>query len=84
MRTSILFLIAIVLAAGCAHARRPLIKDVSPAERSQDEAGCRAQSTAIQQAPFEYRGTFMEGAAIKGEQQKVFSNCMLARGYRYE
>jgi starvation-inducible outer membrane lipoprotein len=80
MKRKVLFLLIALLASGCATAK-PFLKDVSPQERIQDQANCQNQAEMVQIASFEYRGTFMEGADIKNKQNKVFSNCMIGKGY---
>ena len=54
---------------------------VSQQEVTQDDAYCQMQSSNVQVADYEYRGTFMEGANIKHKQQQTYGLCMSSRGY---
>lgn len=76
-----MFLALITIAvSSCAHPRI-LRKDVPDEEVRRDDAYCRAQAAMIQTADWAYRGTFMEGAAIKRQQNEVHVNCMISKGY---
>jgi hypothetical protein len=72
----------VLLVAGCAQPRYQFFKDGSTQrEFSQDDAACGVQTSNVQMADWEYRGTIMEGANIKSKQQQVYLACMTAKGY---
>lgn len=72
----------VLFLAGCAQPRYQFFKDGSTQrEFSQDDAACGVQTSNVQMADWEYRGTIMEGANIKSKQQQVYLACMSAKGY---
>lgn len=75
--------LAVLMLAGCAQQKYKMVKSgITQETATSDDLKCQNQAMQVQFADFEYRGTFMEGASIKMNQQKVYNNCMLAKGYQ--
>ncbi len=74
---------AVLLMAGCAAQPQYQMvkKGVMPEERVQDDAHCQMQASYIQEADWEYRGTFMEGVNIQQKRQQTYTYCMSSKGY---
>ena len=58
-------------------------KNVPKDEEWRDRSACQLEAQKIQSASFEYRGTFMEGAMIKKDQDQAFTLCMESKGYSH-
>lgn len=75
--------ITVLLLSGCAQQQYKMAKaGITQETATADDRKCQNQAMQVQFADFEYRGTFMEGANIKMNQQKMYNNCMLAKGYQ--
>lgn len=74
--------LAVMMLAGCAQQQYKMVKaGITQETATADDLKCQNQAMTIQIADWEYRGTIAEGANIKLKQQKVYNNCMIAKGY---